>query len=145
MMPDSLWTSETDAGVEPQAEQEQVEELEPEIVEEPHLEAQEEAAPVPALAVSADDFSALEERVLRAVNLVKRERLARTAAEDNARQMEAKLTEHTVKLSEHAAQLGEHLAHVEQLQAEVKSLRSERDHVRQRVERLLAQLDSLEI
>ena len=34
---------------------------------------------------------------------------------------------------------------MEQLQAEVKALRDERDHVRQRVERLLAQLDALEL
>ena len=37
------------------------------------------------------------------------------------------------------------LSQVEQLQGEVKTLRAERDHVRQRVERLLSQLDSLEI
>ena len=37
-----------------------------------------------ALALSADDFSALEERVVRAVELVKRERQARTAAEERA-------------------------------------------------------------
>jgi hypothetical protein len=34
---------------------------------------------------------------------------------------------------------------VEQLQKELNVLRTERDHVRQRVERLLAQLDSLEL
>ena len=37
-----------------------------------------------AVTVSADEFAALEERVLRAVNLVKRERLARAAAEERA-------------------------------------------------------------
>jgi uncharacterized coiled-coil DUF342 family protein len=31
------------------------------------------------------------------------------------------------------------------LQEEVRSLRAERDHVRQRVDRLLSQLDSLEL
>ena len=34
---------------------------------------------------------------------------------------------------------------VEQLQKEVKALSAERDHVRQRVERLLWQLDALEL
>ena len=42
-----------------------------------------------ALAVSADDFSALEERILRAVELVKSERSARNAAEDRAARAEA--------------------------------------------------------
>lgn len=97
------------------------------------------------LALSVDEFAALEERVLRAVNLVKRERMARSAAEEHAKQLEAKLVEHTAKLNDHAAQLADHLTNVEQLQTEVKSLRNERDHVRQRVERLLSQLDSLEI
>jgi hypothetical protein len=84
-----------------------------------------------ALALSVDDFSALEERIVRAVELVKRERLARSAAEERAAQAET--------------QLHEQLPRVEQLQSEVKALRVERDQVRQRVERLLAQLDALEL
>ncbi len=115
-----------------------------EVGEEIHEPAQ-EAAHADALALSVDEFAALEERVLRAVNLVKRERMARVAAEEHAQQMEAKLAEHTERLNEHASQLTEHLTQVEQLQGEVKTLRSERDHVRQRVERLLSQLDALEI
>jgi chromosome segregation ATPase len=98
-----------------------------------------------ALALSVDEFAALEERVLRAVNLVKRERVARVAAEEHAQQMEAKLAEHMEKLDQHATQLTEHLTQMDQLQGEVKTLRAERDHVRQRVERLLSQLDALEI
>jgi chromosome segregation ATPase len=74
--------------------------------------------------MSRDDFSALEERVVQAVNLVKRERLARAEAE---------------------AQLREQAPLVEHLQKELNALRAERDHVRQRVERLLAQLDALEL
>jgi chromosome segregation ATPase len=115
----------------------------PEVVEEIHESVPETDSA--ALALSVDEFAALEERVLRAVNLVKRERVARTTAEDHAREMEARLADHTEKLNQHAAQLSEHLAHVEQLQGEVKTLRSERDHVRQRVERLLSQLDELEL
>ncbi|MGA2218679.1 MAG: hypothetical protein ABSG51_11370 [Terracidiphilus sp.] len=83
------------------------------------------------IAVSADDFSALEERVVRAVELVKRERLARAAAEERATKAEAQLQEQ--------APLAEHL------QKEVNALRMERDYVRQRVERLLGQLDALEL
>ena len=49
-------------------------------------EEQPQAAPAEpgALAVSVDEFSALEERVRRAVELVKRERQARAAAEERA-------------------------------------------------------------
>jgi hypothetical protein len=83
------------------------------------------------LALSVDDFSSLEDRILRAVNLVKRERLARAAAEERAAQAETKLHEQ------------EQLA--EQVQKEINALRAERDHVRQRVEKLLAQLDTLEL
>lgn len=83
------------------------------------------------LTVSANDFSALEERVLRAVEVVRRERHARVAAEERAAQAES-------GIREHAGQL-------EQLEKEVSALRSERDHVRERVERLLGQLDALEL
>jgi hypothetical protein len=83
------------------------------------------------LALSAADFTALEERIVRAVELVKREREARLAAEGRAAKAEA--------------QLGEQSPVVDQLRQEVRSLRTERDQVRQRVERLLSQLDALEL
>jgi len=100
----------------------------------------EQATPEPAaaspadsnsLALSADDFSALEERILRAVELVKAERQARSAAEERAAKAEAQLTGQAPI--------------VNQLKEEVNTLRAERDHVRQRVERLLSQLDALEL
>jgi hypothetical protein len=84
-----------------------------------------------ALALSVDDFSALEDRILRAVNLVKRERVARSEAEARATVAEALAAEQGPR--------------IEQLQSEVNTLRAERDHVRQRVERLLSQLDALEL
>jgi hypothetical protein len=83
------------------------------------------------LALSLDDFSSLEERILRTVNLVKRERLERAAAEERVTETEARLREQT--------------AAGEELQKEVHSLRAERDHIRQRVEKLLTQLDALEL
>jgi len=91
----------------------------------------EPAAAPETLALSANDFSALEERILRAVNMVKRERQARTAVEE--------------RLAKAEAQLKEQAPLAEQLQNEVTALRAERDQVRQRVERLLAQLDALEL
>jgi hypothetical protein len=120
---------------EPEAEAEQYAEPEQ---EQEQLQAQPEASepqPEPAdaqpIALSADEFSALEDRILRAVDLVKRERIARTAAEERALQAEAQLSGQT--------------GSVETLQKEVDGLRAERDHVRQRVEKLLAELDALEL
>ncbi len=106
---------------------------ESEVAEEskPEQDAVELPAEPAALALSADDFSALEERILRAVELVKRERLARAAAEERAASAEAQLTGQAPLVG--------------QLKEEVRALRTERDHVRQRVERLLSQLDALEL
>ncbi|HEY1902432.1 MAG TPA: hypothetical protein VGG56_08395 [Terracidiphilus sp.] len=84
-----------------------------------------------ALTLSANDFSALEERILRAVELVRRERQARAAAEERADRAEAQLREQSPQ--------------VEQLEKDLGALRAERDHVRERVERLLGQLDTLEL
>ena len=84
-----------------------------------------------SLTVSADDFSALEDRIVRAVEMVKRERQGRAAAEERAKQAES--------------QLGEVTPRIESLEKELATLKSERDHVRQRVERLLSQLDALQL
>jgi hypothetical protein len=120
-MSESLWKSEV-------MEEEQPERAAEKPAEKP---AEEPAAESCALALSADEFSALEERVLRAVNLVKRERQARAEAEERATAAEVKLHEQ--------APLAENL------QKEVSALYAERDDVRKRVERLLAQLDALEL
>jgi chromosome segregation ATPase len=91
-----------------------------------------------ALAVSAGDFAALEERIRRAVELVKRERQARAGAEAHSAELEARVTQAE-------AQMQAQSALTEQLQSELNALRGEREHVRQRVERLLKQLDTLEL
>jgi hypothetical protein len=99
-----------------------------------------EAEPEPASApqsmtvLTAGDFAALEERVLRAVDVVRRERHARIAAEERAATLETEL-----------AQLQSETPAVELLRQEVESLRVEREQVRLRVERLLSQLDALEL
>jgi len=102
-------------------------------VEEAHVDQQlVEEEPVPkTLSLSADDFSALEARIIRAVELVRKERLARADAEERAAKAESDLREQAPL--------------VESLQKEVVGLRTERDYVRQRVERLLAQFDALEV
>jgi len=101
-----------------------------------------------ALALSVDDFSALEERVRRAVDVVKRERQARMAAEARAAELEARVTQAETRQADFEAratlaeaQLLTQSPVVDQLQSELTALRAERDQVRQRVERLLKQLD----
>jgi hypothetical protein len=107
--------------------------FESQIAEEPQTEqpAMKQHDQKGTLALSANDFSALEERVVRAVNLVKSERQARTAAEQRAEGLETRFQEQSVL--------------VKSLQEEMKVLNAERDQVRQRVERLLSQLDALEL
>jgi hypothetical protein len=107
----------------------------PEVVEEHQPETA--AKELGTVALSADEFSALEERILRAVNLVKRERLARAAAEERATLAEARATEQS-QFTENQKREAESLV------KELDALRAERDQVRQRVERLLSQLDALE-
>jgi chromosome segregation ATPase len=101
--------------------------LVPELAEDQQKQQSEEGS----LSLSAADFSGLEERIVRAVELVKRERLARTAAEERATKAEAQLNEQTPV--------------IDKLRQEIRDLRGERDQVRQRVERLLSQLDALEL
>jgi uncharacterized coiled-coil protein SlyX len=98
-----------------------------EVAEEVQIE-HESAATV---ALSADEFTALEERVLRAVNLVKRERMARSEAELRAVAAEEKVAEQTDT--------------IDNLNKEIGSLRAEREAVKQRVDRILSQLDALEV
>lgn len=110
----------------------------PEVAEETRPDQQPEspAAGSGTLSVSADDFSALEERILRAVNLVKRERMERASAEERALAAEARIEEQ--------AEVAENLRREsENQQKEIENLRGEREQVRQRVERLLSQLDAL--
>jgi chromosome segregation ATPase len=81
------------------------------------------------LPITVDDFSALEERVVRAVELVKRERAGRAEAEKNAARLQSLLDAQSALL--------------EQAKEQLKTLEREREHVRQRVERLLKQIDEI--
>lgn len=91
-----------------------------------------------ALAVSADEFAALEERIRRAVELVKQERLLRVAAE-------ARLAELQERVSRAETESQAQTLAAQQLENDLRALRAERDQVRQRVDRLLTQLDALEL
>ncbi len=81
--------------------------------------------------VGDDDFAALEQRILRAVDLLKAERSARIAAEDQVAELQQKLD----------AQAADTL----EATSEVEAYKSERDLVRTRIERLLRQLDELSV
>ncbi len=79
--------------------------------------------------VSQDEFQALEQKVLRAVEIVRREREARAAAEaENAalrEQLEALTTEK------------------DSAQGQIAMLNQERESVRLRVEKMMSQIDEL--
>jgi predicted nuclease with TOPRIM domain len=79
--------------------------------------------------VAADDFAALEERVMRTVELLKNERERRSSAEEHVKQL--------------AHQIEERAAHASRLEEELSRLKNEREIVRQRMERLLKQLDEV--
>lgn len=76
-----------------------------------------------------DYFQALEERVVRAVEMLKTEREFRLSAEQQA-------TELTRRTEEQAASIS-------RLEDELSGLKNERDAVRQRIDRLLKQLDEV--
>lgn len=81
------------------------------------------------LNVTADDFNALEQRVLRTVEMLKKEREARATAEQNAATLQQLLDEQSAELSK--------------VQEQVRAFEQERETVRQRIERLLHQLDEI--
>jgi len=80
-------------------------------------------------AVSADEFQALEQKVLRAVEIVRREREARAAAEAEVAALREQL-EHATSASSAA-------------QTQITTLHQERELVRTRVEKMLQQMDEL--
>jgi hypothetical protein len=94
-----------------------------------------------------DEFQALEQKVLRAVEIVKQERAARAAAEGEAANLREQLATRTADLQReideakgraHAAQ-----SEKEAAEGQIRALHQERDAVRQRVERLVHQMDEL--
>ncbi len=79
--------------------------------------------------VGADDFAALEQRVLRAIELLKTERAARVEAEAKVAELHRSLETQTMELL--------------RAESELEAFKSERDLVRGRIEKLLGQLDEL--
>ena len=85
-----------------------------------------ELAETPA---SADDFHALEEKIIRTIEMLKAARAEKAAAERELRRLREQFD-------------GRH-DEAESLRREVISLRREREEVRTRVEKMLKQIDAL--
>ena len=79
--------------------------------------------------ISVDEFQALEQKVLRAVEIVRHEREARAAAEAEAASLREQLDRLTAQMNNS--------------QASVQTLHQEREAVKTRVERMLRQMDEL--
>ena len=79
--------------------------------------------------VSVDEFQALEQRVQRAVELIKTEREARAAAEAEVKRLREELEENAAQAST--------------LQVELAGLKQERESVKGRVDAMLKQMDEL--
>jgi hypothetical protein len=90
--------------------------------------------------IGVDEFQALEQKVLRAVEIVKREREARAAAEAEVAALREQI----------AAQAGDAQSRLQAAEHEraaaesqIVALTQDRDAVRQRVEKMLQQMDEL--
>ena len=83
--------------------------------------------------ITTEEFQALEQKVLRAIEIVKSEREARAAAEAEVAALRAQIEALT-------ATQGEALTAA---QTQLNALNQERDAVRQRVEKMLQQMDEL--
>jgi septation ring formation regulator EzrA len=78
---------------------------------------------------AGDDFPALEEKIYKAIELLKSAREAQAAAERDSNRLRDQLEQREEEL--------------EVVRSEVVSLRKEREEVRGRVEKMLKQIDSL--
>jgi predicted nucleic acid-binding Zn-ribbon protein len=76
--------------------------------------------------LSLDEFQALEQKVLRAMEIIKREREARATAEAEVATLRAQLAEQNAAT-----------------ESQVTILNKEREAIRQRVESMLSQMDEL--
>jgi chromosome segregation ATPase len=79
--------------------------------------------------VPADDFQALEQKVYRTIELYKAARQAQTSAERDAERLRRQMEEREEELV--------------RLRRETVQLKKEREDIRGRVEKMLAQIESL--
>jgi uncharacterized coiled-coil DUF342 family protein len=78
---------------------------------------------------AGEDFPALEEKIYKAIELLKAARAGRAAAERDAHRLRDQLEQREEEL--------------DTLRSQMVSLRKEREEVRSRIEKLLKQIDSL--
>lgn len=111
----------------------------------------------PQITLAADDFNALEQRVLRMVDLVKTEREARALAEARVHSLEASVKsledggvnaeQRVISLEERLQEANQKLAKISEQSAhassQLESMEKERDTVRIRIEKLLKHLDEI--
>ncbi len=97
--------------------------------------------------ISFDEFQALEQKVLQTVELIKREREARVAAEAETATVQAELARRNRELSERAQEIvtlrQELAAASTAAQGELQRLLRERETVRERVEKMLASMEEV--
>jgi multidrug efflux pump subunit AcrA (membrane-fusion protein) len=96
--------------------------------------------------ISIDEFQALEQKVLQTVELIKREREARAAAEAEVAAVKTELAARTEELESRGQEivaLRQELATAGDANAEVQTLQREREAVRLRVEKMLASIDEI--
>ena len=96
--------------------------------------------------ISVDEFQALEQKVLQTVELIKREREAKAAAEAEVTAVKAELAARKEELESRGLEiiaLREELAASGDVNAEVQNLKREREAVRLRVEKMLASIDEI--
>jgi septation ring formation regulator EzrA len=96
--------------------------------------------------ISIDEFQALEQKVLQTVELIKREREAKAAAEAEVAAVKTELAARKEELElrgQEIVALREELAASGDANAEVQSLQREREAVRLRVEKMLASIEEI--
>lgn len=100
-----------------------------------------------ATTVSIDEFQALEQRVLRAVEIVKRERKARMAAEAEVQALREQLDVQirAAMRQIETAQSQSEAVHIQNQAAQIQiaAMAQERDAVRERIEKMLEHMDDL--
>ena len=112
-----------------------------------------------AMDVQTAAFQSLEQRVLRAIDLLRKERELRVAAEqqlhqaeehsleierrfeEQTSQMAAEFSHKGAELESHASQIRDQAEQIRRLEGDLSQLQGERDKVRLRVEKLLQHLD----
>ena len=97
--------------------------------------------------ISVDEFQALEQKVLRAVEIVKREREARAAAEAEVASLREKLLEQAAQAKSELEAVESRVEAAERdkraAETQIAALNQDRDTVRQRLEKMLQQMDEL--